>query len=242
MVVDAEALQGNIIRVDTKNVCELSLKPADRLVDYSKPIRLVWNGNLTTVSNLREKKIVLREENFNPSSSRKTPAISGPIADFQNTPFVIVKGTTSSDPMMKLAIEQKAVMIVSNWKANQKYEPRLMRDIDVTDADLTKYSLMLLGGPKENKIARQIFERIPLKVEDSVVTIGGNHLRQKTPFFTQSIPILIIASGTSPLPPEPQVQDLPSLIHFAAIFLSTISILSTAKSPPSRWAQRTRKS
>ncbi len=204
MVVDAEVLQGNIIRVDTKNAYELLLKPAERLVDYSKPIRLVWNGNLRTLNNLREKKIVLREENFKPSSSCKTPAISGPIADFQNTPFVIVKGTISSDPVMKLAIEQKAAAIVSNWKANQKYEPRLMRDVDVTEAELAKYSLMLLGGPKENKVARQIFERIPLIIDDSVVTIGGKSFKAKDAFLHAIYPnpynterYVSLAAGTS---------------------------------------------
>jgi hypothetical protein len=179
MVVDAEVLQGNIIRVDTKNVCELSLTPAERLVDYSKPIRLVWNGNLTMASNLREKKIVLREDTFNPSPSCKTPAISGPIADFQNTPFLIVKGTISSDPMMKLAIEQKAAAIVNSWKTDQKYEPRSMRDVDVTEAELAKYSLMLLGGPKENAVAKQVFEKIPFIVGDSTVAIDGKSFKAK---------------------------------------------------------------
>lgn len=179
MVVNAEVLQGNIIQVESKNVGEVSLTPDSRLIDYTKPIRLVWNGNISTASSLREKKMVLREPNFNSSPSGKTPRISGPIADFQNTPFLIIKGTISNDPLMNQAIEQKAVTIVNNWKEAQKHEPRLMRDVDVTDSDAAKYSLMLLGGPKENKVAGRVFEKIPFSVGDSVITVEGKTFKAK---------------------------------------------------------------
>jgi len=173
MVVDAEVLQGNIIRVDSRNASELSLTPDKRLVDYGKPIRIVWNDKLTTVNDLKGDEILLREDGYVPSSLRKTPQLPGPISDFQNTPFMIVVGTISSDSMMNRVIEQKAGAIINNWKNWQKYEPRSKKDVDVTEDDLKKYSLCLLGGPAENEVSKKIFERLPFQVTESTITIGG---------------------------------------------------------------------
>jgi pimeloyl-ACP methyl ester carboxylesterase len=179
MIVDAEVLQGNIIRVDSKNVCELSLTPSGRLIDYSKPIRIIWNGERLAPRKLSTEKIVLRAENYKPQPLRKTAQISGPISDVQNTPFLVVIGTTSSDSIMRQAIERKAATILGSWKAAQKYEPRSKKDVDVTEADMTKYSLMLLGGPRENTVTKRIFERIPFKVEDSTIVIAGKTFKAK---------------------------------------------------------------
>ena len=47
MVVDAEITGPNTIRVDSQNVLALSLAPA--MVDASRPVRVVWNGELRTI-------------------------------------------------------------------------------------------------------------------------------------------------------------------------------------------------
>jgi pimeloyl-ACP methyl ester carboxylesterase len=179
MVVDAEVLEGNIIRVDSRNVCELSLTPVKPLVDYSKPVRVVWNGNTLSLSNLQSKRIVLREEEYKPLALCKTPQMAGPIADFQNTPFIIVVGTISSDSLMTKMIRQKAEMIVGNWKAAQKYEPRVKNDVDVTEAEMKKYSLYLLGGSEENTISKRVLEKIPLHVTSGEIIIDGRSFRAK---------------------------------------------------------------
>jgi len=179
MLVDAEVLQGNVIRIDSKNVSELSLTPDRKLVDYGKPIQVVWNEKLLTVNDLKSDKIVLREEDSKPLSLRKTPRISGPISEFQNTPFLIVIGTISSDSTMNRVIQQKASAIINNWKKWQKYEPRSMKDVEVTEADLNKYSLYLLGGPAENKVSKQIFETVPFHVTDSTITVDGRTFKAK---------------------------------------------------------------
>ena len=44
MVVDAEVVDRNVIRLDTENVLDVELSPSAALVDPSKPVRVVWNG------------------------------------------------------------------------------------------------------------------------------------------------------------------------------------------------------
>ena len=58
---------------------------------------------------------------------------------------------------MTRAINTKAQQFIDYWKNWQKYEPRSMKDVDVTEADMRKYSLYLLGGPAENKVSTTDF-------------------------------------------------------------------------------------
>jgi pimeloyl-ACP methyl ester carboxylesterase len=179
MVVDAEVLEGNIIRVDSKNVSALTLTPDKPLLDYSKPVRVVWNGKADIVNMLPLNKIILKSDASAPRELCKTPQLAGPVADFQNTPFLIVLGTTSSDALTKKVIEQKAAIICGDWKAAQKYEPRVKKDVDVTEADMKQYSLFLLGGPKDNKISKLVSENIPIEIHDDEIIMDGKSFKGK---------------------------------------------------------------
>ena len=44
MVVDAEVVDRNVIRLDTDNVLDVVLTPGAALVDPDRPVRVVWNG------------------------------------------------------------------------------------------------------------------------------------------------------------------------------------------------------
>ena len=177
MIVDAEILDGNIIRVDSKNVSELSLTPDKQLVDYAKPVRVVWNGKASLVNMHPSMKIVLNDNGYSPLAGYKTPHLAGPIADFQNTPFLLVVGTISKDSMMSNVIRQKARTMVNNWWQFQKYEPRVKNDVDVTEADMKMYSLFLLGGPEDNKVSKLIFEKIPIQINSGVITMDGKSFK-----------------------------------------------------------------
>ncbi|HEY4759341.1 MAG TPA: prolyl oligopeptidase family serine peptidase [Thermoguttaceae bacterium] len=177
MVVDAEALDGNILRIDSKNVCEMSLTPAESLIDFSKPIKVVWNGKAVPVDNLQARNIVLKAEDYKPASLKKTPRLAGPISDYTNTPFMIVVGTISNNSMTNKIIEQKAGIMIHLWKRVQKYEPRVKKDVEVTEEDLNKYSLILLGGPEDNKISKLVFEKIPFQVKSDEIIIDGRSFK-----------------------------------------------------------------
>ena len=178
MVVDAEILPENIIRVDSKNVVALSLTPGKSLVVYSKPIRMVWNGKVSTVDKSTGQ-INLQEEGYKPLPIWKTPLLPGPISDFQNTPFALVIGTASKDSMMIKAIQQKADAIINKWKTVQKYSPRTLKDVDVTEGDMKKYSLFLLGGPDENTVSKKIFEKTGVRVAPDTIVVAGKPFKAK---------------------------------------------------------------
>ncbi len=202
--VDAEALEGNLVRVDSRNVSFLSLTVDRPLIDVGKPVRVVWNGKTRVFKNVRAQKIDLIEEGFELVSPSKNPLIAGPIADFSNSPYMVVIGTISGDSVARKIIAQKAETIVGDWKAAQKYEPRVRKDVDVTDVDMKQNSLFLLGGPKENAVSKKVFEKIPFQVKAGGVTIDGKTFKADNAVMTAIYPnpfsaerYVAIVAGTS---------------------------------------------
>ncbi len=204
MDVDAEVLEGNLIRVDSKNVVALSLTPDKSLIDLSKPVRVVWNGTTKIFENVRAERMELFEEGVKPAALSKNSRIAGPIADFFDTPFMIVVGTTSADSVARKIIAQKAQTIVADWKAAQKYEPRVKNDVDVTETDMRQYSLFLLGGPGNNTISGKVFEKTPFRLTSGEITIGGRTFKAENATLVAVYPnpfnpgrYVVIAAGTS---------------------------------------------
>lgn len=178
MIVDAEALEGNMIRIDSKNVLAVSISLSRALIDYSKPVNVVWNGKTFAEKN-PQTTIVLKEDGYLPVPVCKTPKVAGPISDFQNTPFMIVVGTSSSDSMMNKVIQKHLATVVGEWKTAQKFEPRVKKDVEVSEADMKIYSLYLLGGPSENTVAKLVFEKIPFKVTADEIIVTGTSFKVK---------------------------------------------------------------
>jgi hypothetical protein len=51
--------------------------------------------------------------------------------------------------------------------------PRVFRDDQITDADQRRYSLLLIGGPDDNRMTRRLAPLIPLKVARDGFSIDG---------------------------------------------------------------------
>jgi len=206
VTAEAEVLVNNTISLSTENVLEIELSPSTKLIDPKKPVKVIWNVNDIRDTKIINGKITLRDKGYKLGSLYKTPKIAGKISDLTTTPFVVVIGTISKDSLMTKAINSKAQQFIDYWKNWQKYEPRVMKDVDVTEADMKNYSLYLLGGPSENKVSKQIFEKVPFHVTDSTITIDGRLFKAKdavlnaiypNPYNTERyVNIIAATSGT----------------------------------------------
>jgi dienelactone hydrolase len=172
MAVDAEVVGHNLVRLDTENVLEVSLSPRAALVDPKQPLKVVWNGE-SREAPLQDGRVRLRAEGHVPAATHKSPARPGSIGDFTVTPFAVVVGTTSKDPDMVALCAQKARAFADNWREWQKQEPRVFQDTEISEADLARYSLLLIGGPDANRVSALWADRLPLRVEADAVTIDG---------------------------------------------------------------------
>jgi dienelactone hydrolase len=170
MVVDAEVIDRNVIRLDTRNVLEVVLTPSKALVDTAKTVKVIWNG---VAHELQGAELRLTDPRYEPAARTKTPELPGGGRDFYVTPFAVVIGTTARDPDMKELIRERANRFIDTWKDWQKQPPRVFLDTEISDADLGRYSLMLWGGPAENAVAARLAARLPVRLSRERIRIDG---------------------------------------------------------------------
>jgi hypothetical protein len=70
-------------------------------------------------------------------------------------------------------VENKAKGFVDAWREWQKFEPRVFKDTEISDADLASYSLLLIGGADANSVTARLAPQLPLKVSPDRIVIGG---------------------------------------------------------------------
>jgi pimeloyl-ACP methyl ester carboxylesterase len=171
MVVDAEVVAPNTLRVDTQNVLAMTLSPAAPLIDPSKDVKVVWNGEARVVR-AEGGRLKLRAAGYQQGALEKNSKMAGPLGDIFNTPFAVVTGTASTDPAMNEICRRKSEALVTSWKQWQRQPPRVFKDSELSNEDAARYSLILIGGPDANLVARRLAAKLPLEVAADHVKIG----------------------------------------------------------------------
>jgi len=193
MLVDAEVVGPNLIRLDSRNVLRVTLSPLVDLVNPDKPVDIVWNGVKKRVD-LANGQITLTSEAYQPGRLNKSPTLPGSQADFITTPFAIVVGTISQDQRMVDACREQGESAIKFWKRWQNQPPRIFKDTELSPEDAAAHSLLLIGGPEANQVTAQIISQIPLRIEGDEISIDG------TPFHAPGAAVkLIYPSPLNPL-------------------------------------------
>jgi dienelactone hydrolase len=173
ITVDAEMVDRNTIRLDTTNVTEVELSPPASILETpSGPVTVVWNGVASSLQPMNGQ-LRLTAVGHKPAKLRKTPSLPGSTTDIFNTPFAVVVGTISKDPALRQSIEAKSKGFVDAWTEWQKFAPRVFKDTEMADADIARYSLLLLGGADANAVTAKLAGKLPLKVSADRVVIDG---------------------------------------------------------------------
>ena len=204
MRVDAEVIDRNVIRLDTDNVLDIVLTPGPALVDPAQPVSVVWNG-VARDMRITDGALRLTSPGYKPAPLHKTPKLPGESSDFFMTPFAVVVGTSSKDPDMVAMCKAKAQAFVDAWKDWQKQTPRVFLDTEITDADLKRYSLILIGGADANRVTAKFASKVPLRISADSVRIDGQEFKTRDAAVQMIYPspanaerYVWIFAGTSP--------------------------------------------
>jgi hypothetical protein len=99
----------------------------------------------------------------------------------------------------------KAQAFVDTWKDWQKQTPRVFLDTAITDADLKRYSLILIGGADANRVTAKFASKVPLRISADSVRIDGQEFKTRDAAVQMLYPnpanperYLWIFAGTSP--------------------------------------------
>jgi hypothetical protein len=205
MRVDAEAIEPGVIRLDTQNVASLRLSPPPLLRNAVRPLRVVWNGIERVLPFSGEDAVTLSADGDRTASLSKHAGLDGGLSNFITTPFAVVVGTASADPVMNRLCRRKAEMFQALWTIWQHQKPRVLTDDQVTAEDEQRYSLLLIGGTDANLVTRRIESRLPLRVEADGVTIDGRKftasdavVQMLYPNPAQPARYVLVVASTSP--------------------------------------------
>jgi hypothetical protein len=153
---------------------------------------------------LQNGELRLTAAGYLPASLHKNNQLPGSTTDFTVTPFAIVIGTVSRDPEMVALCRKKAEAFIASWRDWQKQTPRVFQDTEISDADMAKYSLLLVGGTDANRVTAQLAARLPLQIAADRVTIDGKAFPAKDAAVQMIYPnplnperYVWIAAGTS---------------------------------------------
>jgi hypothetical protein len=162
----------NVVRLDTENVLDVELSLSAVLVDPAKPITVVWNG-VAQEMRAQDGKLELTDASYQPVAFQKSARLPGSTVDFTVTPFAVVIGTASKDKEMVALCEQKAKVFIDSWRDWQRHPPRVFKDSEISDADMARYSLLLIGGPEANRVSAKFSANLPLQISKDRITIDG---------------------------------------------------------------------
>jgi dienelactone hydrolase len=203
MLAFAEVVADNTIRLETDNVQALTLSPEAPLVDWTRPVTVVWNGIAQRAAG--EGSLALCAPGYTPAPLHKRPALEGPTLDIWNTPVALVVGTASPDPLTRALCARAAARLQAWWHERHHVPLRLYTDSEVPDAVLADCSLLLFGGPAENLVTRRLEDKLPLKTTPYTVTIDGKTFRARDAAVQVAYPsplnrdrYVVVRAATSP--------------------------------------------
>jgi len=175
--VEARIASDNLVSIQSTNVSAMSLSPPAELVKAERPLDVVWNGRMAEVERVGDRlwRLISPDTPKEALTAplRKAATLEGPMSDIWMAPFLIVQGTQSPDPQMRAIVESEARNVAGRWREWQHATPRIKRDTDVTTSETLDYHLIVVGGPEENFITRQILADLPIRVASDSIEFFG---------------------------------------------------------------------
>lgn len=158
--LDVEVTPGEQIAIATENVDAFAIDVPKAGEQHE--VALVVDG--TTVCRAAEKRYLSRaadtwscSPNAPETAGKKAARLAGPLDDIQLHPTLVVYGTLRNAEVNRLVAEKHATVEQSNLKYP------IVADADLTESDLTTKSLILIGGPGDNRVTAKLADALPVK-------------------------------------------------------------------------------
>ncbi len=118
------------------------------------------------------------KESWNPEESKIRPYRAGAAANlYDGEPLVVVYGTTQDGPATRarrLWAERLAKHGGAAWGPMGVGGTLVLADTSVSEDDLKRYNLLLIGGPKENRLVGRMWDQFPFTVNRKNQLIAGD--------------------------------------------------------------------
>ena len=103
----------------------------------------------------------------------KRPGLEGPIEDVFTTPFLVVVGTIANTRLENNIVAQEAGRFAADWRRLYTRPCRIKKDVEVSDRDVARYSLVLYGGPQANEVTKRLAPDLPAAFGRESISMAG---------------------------------------------------------------------
>ena len=192
--IDTEYTTGEHLKVTTRNITALRLRPPIR------PSSLAIDGQLLTKL---ESPLTLRLESDGwvgaPTVEDrgplwKRPGLQGPIDDAFLEPFLVVlPGGVSRDSAVERWVQFELAHFRQRWQDVYRGNLRTKLDSNVTPDDIAQFHLIIWGDPLSNVLLRQITDKLPVRWDDETLAIGSSRFDRH-----RHVPLLIYPNPLNP--------------------------------------------
>ena len=163
------------ILLTSSNVASMTVAPPAKWASRSGTFNINWNGH--KFPNRRPDKlgsisISLPTAPLREDATPKSRSVCGPASDVFNFPFIVVRGTTGSPADTKRS-QAMSRRFADDWYGYAEGRVRIIRDIEVTDAIMKQYGLVLIGPPEGNAVILKIRDSLPMKLSRNRVELPG---------------------------------------------------------------------
>lgn len=165
----------NTLNIISSNVKSLILDISKiRNIDLKRWLQVKVNGNLMFSGKPRCQNITLNLVNTPKSNYKKSNSTEGPLNDFFAHSFLIVRGTTGTAELRK-SYELAIDTFKTNWTKNFLNDTcRIKADCEISQDDISKYNLLVIGTEQTNSIYNRIKNMLPARINAKNITLGSN--------------------------------------------------------------------
>jgi len=178
--VDAHRTAEDQISLETKNIAELKLSPANL------PLRTVVNIDGQKIEftyaneSIGAKRFIHLEKHEGkwrkPQESEalwKRPGLQGPIDDAFLDPFLVVLPSGKCiNPQAQRWVEFESQHFLDRWQAAFRGKARVKRDTEVTADDIARYHLILWGDSYSNSVIKRLAAKLPINWNPKTIRVG----------------------------------------------------------------------
>ncbi|MDA1141980.1 MAG: discoidin domain-containing protein [Planctomycetota bacterium] len=185
--ISAEHVDIETIRIEAANIKEVYIllkklpQPPEEKLSVWINARKVFEGDPWKAG--REGTLSLHQTDGNWAIRNSQPAtfkrrdLEGPVHDAYVTPFILVYGTISPDPVWNKMTRDEVMQFSANWEEMYNVRPRIKADTDVTDEDIASLNLVLYGGAAQNIISARVCPQLPIKLEGDTIVFGQRRFK-----------------------------------------------------------------
>ncbi|HPA18230.1 MAG TPA: hypothetical protein PLU30_10815 [Verrucomicrobiae bacterium] len=189
----ARCSRDNGLFIDARNTAVMRIDLTHAPLDLQRPVRITINGRRQGIADppfgggiyLSLSSEFLRVTSRPPSTVKGHPyRPCDPALSTEVEPLLIVRGTRGGPEIkasIRLAAERLTRMPAPTLGPGPAPGPKPIwstkDDSEVSDADLARFNLLLLGGPEQNGLVARIAANLPVKCEaDQITTPAGRAL------------------------------------------------------------------